>query len=128
MNEASTSTDLQQILPFIALGFIALVLTEGGFSFLSGRFAALTAEGIARKIRNYLLRPYPANDVRVSRQDADRRSDSRVTSDVDAVRRFYQEQAIGVAAHLTAVPRELYRALDGECAAGALVSVVVVPI
>ena len=42
------------ILGAIAAGFIGLALIEGGFTFLSGRLAAQTAEGIARRLRNYL--------------------------------------------------------------------------
>ena len=35
-------------LPWIALGFVGLALLEEGFTFLSGRLAARTAEGIVR--------------------------------------------------------------------------------
>ena len=41
-------------LPYIALGFVALALLEGGFSFLSSVLATQTAEGITRRLRNYL--------------------------------------------------------------------------
>src|SRR6185295_5087533 len=36
-------------LPLIALGFVILSLFEGGFTFLSGKLAAETAEGLARR-------------------------------------------------------------------------------
>ena len=42
-------------LPWIALGFVGLALVEGGFSFLSGRLTAQTAEGATRRLRNYLF-------------------------------------------------------------------------
>src|SRR5689334_16413312 len=54
VNELVAKQDFLSILPLIAGGFVVLALTEGGFSFLSGRFAARTAEGIAQKVRNYL--------------------------------------------------------------------------
>ena len=39
----------------IALGFVGLAVIEGSFSFTSGRLAAKSAEGIARRLRNYLF-------------------------------------------------------------------------
>src|ERR1700687_4046291 len=89
-------TDLLRILPLIAGGFVALALTEGSFSFLSGRFAANTAESIARKIRNYLYDHIQR--MTFSLHDKMPTGDliQRSTSDVDAVRRFYSEQALGV--------------------------------
>jgi ABC-type multidrug transport system fused ATPase/permease subunit len=41
-------------LALVALGFVGLALFEGGFSYLSGRLAAQTSEGVARRLRNYL--------------------------------------------------------------------------
>src|SRR5512147_787330 len=40
---------------WIALGFIGLAAFEGGFSYLSGRLAAYTAEGITRRLRDCLF-------------------------------------------------------------------------
>ena len=42
-------------LPAIAGGFVLLALIEGLCSFNSGRLAAKTAEGITRRLRNYLF-------------------------------------------------------------------------
>ena len=42
------------LIPLIALAFIGLALFEGGFTFLAGRWAARTAEGTVRVLRNYL--------------------------------------------------------------------------
>jgi ATP-binding cassette subfamily B protein len=84
------------VLALMALGFIGLALLEGGFSFLSGRFAAQTAEGVARRLRNYLYdhiqRLTFAYHDRMETGELIQRS----TSDVDAMRRFYAEQAIGI--------------------------------
>ena len=41
-------------LPYIALGFVGLAILEGGFTFLSGVLSSQTAEGITRRLRNYL--------------------------------------------------------------------------
>lgn len=81
-------------LPWIALAFVGLALFEGGFTFLSGRLAALTAEGIARRLRDYLFDhiqrlPFAYHD-RTQTGDLIERS----TSDVDALRRFFADQAI----------------------------------
>lgn len=84
------------LLPWVALGFIGLALTEGTLTFLSGRFASGTAEGIARRLRNYLF----DHIQRLSFTYHDRMPTgdliTRATSDLDAVRRFYAEQAIGI--------------------------------
>ncbi len=80
----------------IALAFIGLAVAEGGFTFLSGRLAAQTAEGIARRLRNYLY----DHIQRLTFGYHDRMQTGeliqRSTSDVDAMRRFYSEQALGI--------------------------------
>ena len=43
------------ILPLVALGFVGLALFEGAFTFMSGRLAAQTAEGITLRLRNRLF-------------------------------------------------------------------------
>ena len=84
------------VLVLIALGFVGLALLEGGFTFLSGRLAAQTAEGVARRLRNYLY----DHIQRLTFSYHDRMQTGeliqRSTSDVDAMRRFYAEQAIGI--------------------------------
>ena len=46
---------LTQTFIWIGAGFVTLALFEGGFSFLSGRLAAYTAEGITRRLRDFLF-------------------------------------------------------------------------
>jgi len=80
----------------IALGFVGLAVVEGGATFLRGKLAAQSAEGITRRLRNYLydhLQRLP-----FSYHDHTRTGEmiERVTSDVDAMRRFYAEQAVEV--------------------------------
>jgi ATP-binding cassette, subfamily B, bacterial len=83
-------------LVLIALAFLGLALVEGGFTFLSGRLAAQTGEGVARRLRNYLYdhiqRLTFAYHDRMQTGELIQRS----TSDVDALRRFFTEQAIGI--------------------------------
>ncbi|MBK8021460.1 MAG: ABC transporter ATP-binding protein [Chloroflexi bacterium] len=80
----------------IAVSFVGLSLLEGGFTFISGTLAAKTAESAARRIRNYLFDHLQR--LNFTYHDSNKTGDiiQRVTSDVDAVRRFYAEQAIGL--------------------------------
>jgi ATP-binding cassette subfamily B protein len=80
----------------IALGFVGLALFEGTFTFLSGRLAAQTAEGVVLRLRNYLFDhiqrlPFTYHDHAQTGELV-----QRSTSDVDALRRFFADQAIGV--------------------------------
>lgn len=95
-NYFNAQTGQQFSLPVIALGFIGLALVEGSFTFFSGRFAAQTAEGITRRLRNYLFDhiqnlPFSYHDKTPTGELIE-----RCTSDVDALRRFYADQAIGI--------------------------------
>jgi ATP-binding cassette subfamily B protein len=83
-------------LPLYAAGFIFLALIEGGFSFLSGKFAAQTAEGITRRLRNYLFDHIQNLTFAYHAKMETGELIQRSTSDVDAVRRFYADQAIGM--------------------------------
>ena len=80
----------------IALGFVLLALVEGASSFTSGRLASRTAESITRRLRNYLFDhiqrlPFDYHDQMQTGELI-----QRSTSDVDALRRFYADQAIGI--------------------------------
>jgi ATP-binding cassette subfamily B protein len=90
------SSQSLHLLPWIALGFVLLAVVEGGFTFLSGWWAALTAEGIALRIRNYIF----DHIQRLSFTYHDRSQTGellqRATSDVDAIQRFFLQQATGV--------------------------------
>ena len=84
------------LLLLFALGFIGLAIIEGFFTFMSGRLAAQTAEGIALRLRNFLFDHIQR--LSFSYHDVTRTGEliQRSTSDVDALRRFFSEQAIGV--------------------------------
>ena len=88
--------DLSSTIVWVALGFVGLALFEGGFSFISGRLAAYTAEGIARRLRDFLFDHIQRLSFSYHGSIAVGDLIERVTSDVDAVRRFFSEQAIGV--------------------------------
>jgi ATP-binding cassette subfamily B protein len=81
-------------LPWIAVGFIGLALVEGGFSFISGRLAAQTSEGVTRRLRNYLFDHIQHLPFAYHDQNATGDLIERCTSDVDTLRRFYADQAI----------------------------------
>jgi ATP-binding cassette subfamily B protein len=83
-------------LPAVAAGFVVLAATEGTFSFLSGRQTAYTAEGVARRLRDFLFDHIQRLSFAYHSQTPTGELIERVTSDVDALRRFYSEQAIGV--------------------------------
>ncbi len=85
-----------ELLPWVGLGFVGLAVLEGAFTFVSGRFAAETAEGIARRLRNYLYDHIQRLTFAYHDKTPTGELIQRATSDVDAVRRFYAEQAIGV--------------------------------
>jgi len=81
---------------FIALGFLGLATIEGSMTFTSGRLAAQTAEGITRRLRNYLFDHI--QQLSFAYHDQAQTGDliERCTSDVDAMRRFFSDQAIGI--------------------------------
>jgi len=84
------------LLPLLALTFVAFAAGEGIFTYLAGRLAAFTAEGITRRLRNYLFDHIQRLSFTYHSQAKTGELIERVTSDVDATRRFYAEQAIGV--------------------------------
>ncbi|MFN8382216.1 MAG: ABC transporter ATP-binding protein [Anaerolineales bacterium] len=81
---------------WIAVGFVGLAALEGAFAFLSGRLAAYTAEGITRRLRDFLFDHIQRLNFSYHATTPSGDLIERVTSDVDALRRFFSEQAIGV--------------------------------
>ncbi len=82
-------------LPLTALGFLGLAIITGIFTFLSGSLSAYTSENIARRLRNFIFDhiqrlTFTYHDVTKTGELV-----QRSTSDIDAVRRFFAEQAIG---------------------------------
>jgi ATP-binding cassette subfamily B protein len=87
---------LSRTLVLIALGFVGLAMVEGGFSFVSGRLASFSAEGITRRLRNFLFDHIQRLSFAYHSKTPTGDLIERVTSDVDSVRNFFNEQAIGV--------------------------------
>jgi ATP-binding cassette subfamily B protein len=87
---------LMQTFLWIGLGFVGLAMVQGGFSFLSGRLAAYTAEGITRRVRDFLFDHIQRLSFSYHATTPTGDLIERVTSDVDAVRRFFSEQGIGI--------------------------------
>jgi ATP-binding cassette subfamily B protein len=80
----------------IAAGFVVLAAFEGSFAYLAGRLAAYTAEGVTRRLRNFLFDHIQRLTFTYHGNTPTGDLIERCTSDVDAVRRFFSEQAIGV--------------------------------
>jgi ATP-binding cassette, subfamily B, bacterial len=87
---------LERTLIWIALGFIGLAGVEGGFAFLSSRLASFSAEGITRRLRNFLFDHIQRLSFAYHSKTPTGDLIERVTSDVDSVRTFFNDQAIGI--------------------------------
>jgi ATP-binding cassette, subfamily B, bacterial len=96
MTDTNASSGIGSTLVYIALGFIGLALFEGGFAYVSGRLAAYTAESITRRLRNFLFDHIQRLSFSYHSSTPTGDLIERCTSDVDALRRFFSEQAIGV--------------------------------
>lgn len=87
--------NMMSMLLLVAGGFIALALFQGAFTFTSGVMAAKAGEGIAQRLRNYIYDHIQR--LSFSYHDVTKTGDliQRSTSDVETVRRFIAEVAIG---------------------------------
>lgn len=119
--------DKANLVPLIALSFIGLALLEGGFTYLSGRWAARTAEGTAYRLRNYLLDQIQRLPFTYHDRTSTGELIQRATSDVDHIRRFLADQAtaVGRVAMLFLVNFIAILLLNWQLA---LASVVVIPL
>lgn len=96
VDEVLFRDNIRQVVPLVALGFLGLAVVEGAGSYLSGRWAARTAEQVAWRLRNYLY----DHLQRLTFSYHDRMQTGellqRSTSDVEAIRRFFVEQGVGI--------------------------------
>jgi len=115
-----------QILPLIGIGFVLIAVLEGTFTYFSGRLAAFTAEGITYRLRNYLFDHIQRLTFAYHSKAKTGELIERVTSDVDALRRFFSEQAIGVG-RIVLLFLVNFIALANLNLTLALISIVVVP-
>ncbi len=83
-------------LPLFALSFVALAGVEGWFSYLRGIWSARTAEGITLRLRNYLFDHIQRLTFTYHDHAKTGGLIQRATSDVDTLRRFYADQAVGI--------------------------------
>jgi len=118
---------LDGTVPLIAASFVGLAALEGTFTFFSGRLAAQTAEGIALRLRNYLFDHIQRLSFTYHDRTPTGELIQRCTSDVDALRRFFADQAIGVGRILSLFAINLV-ALANLHVQLALVSILVVPV
>jgi len=83
-------------IPLIAISFFGLATLQGLFTYISGRLAAKTSEGITRRLRNFLFDHIQR--LSFSYHDKTKTGEliQRTTSDVDAVRLFFADRAIGM--------------------------------
>jgi len=95
VDEILVSENAIRLLPLVALAFLGLALFQGGATYLSGRLAGKTAEGIAKRTRDYLFDHLQRLHFRYHDKARTGELVQRSTSDVDAIRRFFSDQAIG---------------------------------
>ncbi len=117
---------LENTLIVIALGFIGLATFEGSFSYLSGRLASYTSENVARRLRDFLFDHIQRLTFTYHGNTSTGELIERVTSDVDAFRRFIGEQSIGMGRIILMFTINFVALLSLNVKLG-LVSVVVIP-
>ncbi len=83
-------------LPIAAAGFVGIAALEGLFAYLRGTWAAKTAEGITLRLRNYLFDHIQQLSFGFHDYVKTGELIQRSTSDVDTLRRFYADQALGI--------------------------------
>jgi ATP-binding cassette subfamily B protein len=83
-------------LPLIAAGFLVLAAIEGGFTFLSSKLASQTAEGVTRRLRNYVYDHIQHLTFTYHSKMQTGELIERCTSDIDTIRRFFSDQAVSV--------------------------------
>jgi ATP-binding cassette subfamily B protein len=116
-----------RLLPLVALSLVGLALVQGVFTFLSGRWAAQTAEGIVLRLRNYLYDHIQHLSFTYHDRTPTGELIQRSTSDVEALRRFFADQAISVGRIILLFGVNLAALLALNWQLG-LISIVVVPL
>ncbi len=85
----------QNQLVWVAAGFMGLAALQGTFTYIGGRWAAQTSEGVTRRLRDYLYDQIQRLTFSYHDKTPTGELIQRSTSDVDALRRFYGEESIG---------------------------------
>ncbi len=96
VDEILPAANLRQLLPWVALGFVALATLQGLFTFAGGRLAAKVSEKAALRIRNFLYDHIQRLTFTYHDNMQTGELLQRATSDVDMVRRLFAEQTVGI--------------------------------
>ncbi len=115
------------VLLLIALGFVGLALLQGFFTFWGGRLSAQTSEGIVQRLRDYLYDHIQRLSFRYHDKAQTGELIQRSTSDVDAIRRFFADQAVN-AGRIVMLFAINFVAIWRLHAGLALFSVIIIPI
>jgi ATP-binding cassette subfamily B protein len=100
--------DSNYLLPWVAAAFIGVAVLEGCFTYLSGRMAAYTAEGITRQIRNYLFDHIQHLPFYYFDQTQTGDLIQRSTSDVDAFASIFRRPGYRDRANIAALPGQFH--------------------
>ncbi len=84
------------LIPVFVLSFIGAAMLRALFSFISGKTSAKTSESITRDIRNNLYDHIQRQAFAYHDKTQTGELIQRSTSDVDAIRKFYTEQIMGI--------------------------------
>jgi ATP-binding cassette subfamily B protein len=95
-NVAPFAGTLSRTLILIAAGFVGLAMFEGCFAYISSRLASYSAESITNRLRNFLFDHIQRLSFAYHSKTPTGDLIERVTSDVDSVRTFFNDQAIGI--------------------------------
>jgi ATP-binding cassette subfamily B protein len=107
--------------------FIGLALVQGTFTFLSGWLTSKSAESVTRRLRNFLFDHLQRLPYSYHAESQTGDLIARSTSDVDAINRFFSEQAIGIGRIFLLFTVNFVTILQLNTRLG-LISVVAVPI
>jgi ATP-binding cassette subfamily B protein len=110
----------------LAAAFIGLAAFQGTFSFLTGRLAARTSEGTIRRLRDAFYDQVQKMPFAYLDKTPTGDLIERATSDMDAVRRFYADQAIGFGRIVLMLGVNLTAVLSMNVSLG-LASIIVLP-
>lgn len=118
--------NLVNVLIAFGLGFVVLALLQGLFAFVSGKLAAETSEGMAKRLKDYIYDHLQHLSFTYHDKMSTGELIQRCTSDIDAIRRFFAEQAIGIG-RITMLFTVNFIALLFMDVQLALLSVIVIP-
>lgn len=91
-----TPDNLIRALALTAYGFVVLALLRGTFAFISGNWAAETAEGIALRLRDFMFDHLQHLNFTYHDKMQTGELIQRSTSDILSIRMFFAEQANGI--------------------------------